>query len=323
MQCIEVVDGGAALQLTERPKPPVGPGEVLIKVAFSGVNRADLSQRAGRYPPPLGASDILGIEVAGEIVAVGKAAGPWSPGDKVCALVAGGGYADHCLAPVEQLAPVPPGATLAGAAALLEAACTAWDNVWRRGRLQPAETLLVHGGGSGVGVAAIQIARALGHRVVATAGTPEKVERCRRLGASLAIDYRAQDFVAETLAFTEGQGVDVILDLVGGPYLGRNLQCLAPEGRLSVISVSGGPIGELDLALMMRRRLSVIASTLRARSPEAKRQVITETVEVVWRLVARGEVVPVIDEVFPAADAEAAHARMRASAHFGKLLLAW
>lgn len=323
MRVIEVVGGGARLEIAERPSPPVADDEVLIRVAYSGVNRADLSQRAGRYPPPPGASDILGIEVAGEIVSVGADAHPWRPGDKVCALVAGGGYADHCIAPVAQLAPIPPGTDLAGAAALLEAACTAWDNIWRRARLQPGEALLVHGGGSGVGVAAIQMARALGNPVIATAGSRDKTGRCLGLGAALAVDYRAQDFVSEVLAFTDGRGVDVVLDLVGGPYLGRNLQCLAPEGRLSVISVSGGAVGELDLALMMRRRLSVVASTLRARSAEAKREVIAETVDVVWRLVARGEVTPVIDEVFPAAAAEAAHARMQASAHFGKLLLAW
>ncbi|WP_374572209.1 NAD(P)H-quinone oxidoreductase [Phenylobacterium sp.] len=321
MRVVEVVAG--QVELGRRELPAIGADEVLLHVAASGVNRADISQREGRYPPPPGASDILGLEAAGVVVAVGEAVTNRKVGDVVCALLAGGGYAEFCSVPAVQTAAAPADLSLPQLAALLESACTVWDNIWRRGRLTSGETLLVHGGGSGIGVMAIQIAKALGHRVIVTVGTAEKRDRCLALGADAAAIYTQEDFVAAARAFTDGQGVDVILDMVGGPYLGRNLEALAADGRLAVISVSGGATGEANLRMMMQRRLTVTASTLRARSPAAKGEVVRDVEANVLPLIASGRVTAVVDQVFPVDDVESAHARMKASLHFGKLVLDW
>jgi NADPH2:quinone reductase len=321
MTFIEVVDGSLAQR--ERPRPVPRAGEVLIEVAASGINRADLAQRAGRYPPPPGASDILGLEVSGKIAALGDGVSRLEVGMPVCALLAGGGYASHCIVPAGQVAPLPRGIGLVEGAALVETCCTVWDNVWTRGRLAPGETLMVHGGGSGIGVTAIQIARALGHTMIVTAGTEAKAAQCLVLGASHAIVYSQEDFVERAKELTAGRGVDVILDLVGGPYLERNLRALALEGRLSIISVSGGAEGKADVRLMMQRRLTVTASTLRARPTADKASVVAATVKNVWPLVEQGKVRPIIDSTAAPSAVESAHARMAASGHFGKLIIDW
>ena len=323
MKAVEIAAPGPAevLRLADRPVPLPGPGEVLVRVAAAGVNRADIMQRQGSYPPPPGASDIAGLELSGAVAAVGADVTNPSAGDEVCALVAGGGYAEYCLVPAPQCLPVPPGVTLRDAAALPEAYCTVWTNVFERGRLAAGETLLVQGGSSGVGTAAIQLARALGARVLATAGSAAKCAACETLGAERAVNYREADFVAAVREATGGRGADVILDLVGGPYLQRNLDCLAVEGRLVLIAVMGGIRGEVNLAALMSRRQTLTGSTLRSRPVAAKAAICDALRARVWPRFAGGTLRPVIHAAYPLAEAAAAHRVMESSAHVGKLLL--
>ena len=328
MRAIEITRPGGpdVLVPAERPAPGAGPGECLIRVAASGVNRPDVLQRKGAYPPPPGASDLPGLEVAGEIVAgdaQALAAHGIGLGDKVCALVNGGGYAELCVAPVGQCLPVPRGWTEVEAATLPETAFTVWANVFDRARLQPGETLLIHGGSSGIGVTAIQIAKALGARVLVTVGSADKAEACRALGAELAINYREQDFVAEAKAATAGRGVDVILDMVAGDYIGRGVQALAEDGRLALIAVQGGVASQIDAGLVLRKRLTITGSTLRPRSTAFKSQLARALRNSVWPLIEAGRIRPVIDRVFPAAQAAEAHARMESGQHVGKIVLIW
>ena len=324
MKYIDHGRGGDAdvLRLAERDLPEVGAGEVLIRVAYAGVNRPDVLQRAGSYPPPRGASPHLGLEVAGVVAAVGQGVPEWQKGDRVCALVNGGGYAEYVAAPAGQVLPVPAGLSMAQAAALPETVLTVWANVVERGRLQAGETLLVHGGTSGIGVAAIQIAKALGARVFCTVGTPEKAGAAQKLGADAAIDYRRRDFMVEVSKLTEGRGVDVILDMVGGPYIERNLRSLALEGRLVQIAFMQTAKVEVDWMPLMLRRLTFTGSTLRARSAEEKARLSRAVQDNVWPMVEDGRVQAVIDRVFPLDSAAEAHRRMESSDHVGKLLLA-
>jgi NADPH:quinone reductase len=323
MRAIEISSPGGpeVLRLTERPAPKPGPGEVLIKVAASGVNRPDVFQRMGSYPPPPGASDIPGLEVAGTIADGDR------QGEQVCALLAGGGYAEYAVAPLGQCLPVPRGLSLIEAAALPETFFTVWSNVFDRGRLGcgeggPAESLLVQGGSSGIGVAAIQMAHALGHPVFATAGTDRKCRTCESLGAR-AINYKTEDFVERIQAFTEGRGVDVILDMVAGAYVPRELDALAEGGRLVTLATLGGPSAAVNLSKIMRRRLTLTGSTLRPRPVAFKAAIAARLREVVWPLIDTGKVRPLIQEVFPAADAAAAHALMESGEHIGKIVLRW
>jgi len=332
MQAIEITRPGPAdtLQPTERTIPRAGPGEVLIKVAAAGVNRPDVAQRQGKYPAPPGASDLPGLEVAGELVE-GDFGGdnPFGlkPGDAVCALLTGGGYAEYAVAPLLQCLPAPKGLTLIEAAALPENYFTVWSNVFDRGRLGVTEdgipeSLLVQGGSSGIGVTAIQLARAFGHRVFATAGNAEKCAACEKLGAH-AINYREQDFVEEVQQHTDGRGVDVILDMVAGDYVARELGLLAEEGRLVFIAALGGRQADIDALLIMQRRLTITGSTLRARPIAFKAAVARQLHERVWPLLASGKARPVIHQVFPAREAARAHALMETSAHIGKIMLQW
>lgn len=328
MRAIEIAGPGGpeVLRLVERPTPAPGPGEVLLKVAAAGVNRPDVLQRQGRYPPPAGASDIPGLEVAGTVVAIGEGAvrcdgRPLAPGDQVCALVTGGGYAEYCAAPGPQCLPVPRGLDLVSAAALPETYFTVWTNVFERGRLAPDEWLLVHGGTSGIGTTAIQLARALGARVVATAGSADKCAACERLGAERAIDYRREDFVAAVRAATAGRGADVILDIVGGDYTPRNLDALAPDGRLVVIGLLGGRRSTIDLVPLLQRRLTITGSTLRPRSVAEKAAIGRALLERVWPLLERGVARPVVHTTFPLERAADAHRLMESSAHIGKIVL--
>jgi NADPH:quinone reductase len=323
MRAIEISSPGGpeVLRLTERPAPKPGPDEVLIKVAASGVNRPDVFQRMGSYPPPPGASDIPGLEVAGTIADGDR------QGEQVCALLAGGGYAEYAVAPLGQCLPVPRGLSLIEAAALPETFFTVWSNVFDRGQLGcgeggPAESLLVQGGSSGIGVAAIQMAHALGHPVFATAGTDRKCRTCESLGAR-AINYKTEDFVERVQAFTEGRGVDVILDMVAGAYVPRELDALAEGGRLVTIATLGGPSAAVNLSKIMRRRLTLTGSTLRPRPVAFKAAIAARLREVVWPLIDTGKVRPLIQEVFPAADAAAAHALMESGEHIGKIVLRW
>ena len=324
MKYIDHGRGGDAdvLRLAERDLPEVGAGEVLIRVAYAGVNRPDVLQRAGSYPPPRGASPHLGLEVAGVVAAVGQGVPEWQKGDRVCALVNGGGYAEYVAAPAGQVLPVPAGLSMAQAAALPETVLTVWANVVERGRLQAGETLLVHGGTSGIGMAAIQIAKALGARVFCTVGTPEKAGAAQKLGADAAIDYRRRDFMVEVSKLTEGRGVDVILDMVGGPYIERNLRSLALEGRLVQIAFMQTAKVEVDWMPLMLRRLTFTGSTLRARSAEEKARLSRAVQDNVWPMVEDGRVQAVIDRVFPLDSAAEAHRRMESSDHIGKILLA-
>ncbi len=328
MHAIEISQFGApeVLRLAERPMPVAGPGEALIRVAASGVNRPDVLQRTGAYPPPPGASDLPGLEVAGVIEsgdAAALAQAGLKVGDRVCALVAGGGYAPYCVAPVGQCLPVPAGLSDVEAASLPETFFTVWSNVFDRGRLQPGETLLVQGGTSGIGVTAIQLAKALGATVIATAGSDDKCAACRKLGADHAINYKTQDFAAEAKALTGGKGVDVILDMVAGPYVEREVQCLAEDGRLVIIAVQGGIQSGFNAGLVLRRRLTITGSTLRPR-PVAFKAAIAQSLRAkVWPLLASGAVRPVIHSTFPAAQAAQAHALMETNAHIGKIVLAW
>ncbi len=318
--------GPEVLQLVERPDPVAGTGECLIRVQAYGINRPDVLQRKGAYPPPAGASDLPGLEVAGEIVAgdaAALAASGLKIGDAVCALVSGGGYAQLCVAPVGQCLPVPAGWRMEEAASLPETFFTVWSNVFERARLQPGETLLVHGGSSGIGVTAIQIAKALGAKVLVTVGSADKAKACLALGADVAINYREQDFVVEAKAATEGRGVDVILDMVAGDYVARNIQCLADDGRAVIIAVQGGVKGEIDAGQVLRRRLTLTGSTLRARSVDFKSGIARALRERVWPLLAQGRIRPVIYRQLPAAEAAAAHALMESGEHVGKIVLTW
>ena len=310
------------LGLTQGPLPAVKPGEVLIRVACAGVNRPDCIQRAGGYPPPPDASPVIGLEVAGTVVAHGEEARDWRVGDSVCALTPGGGYAEYCATPAAYCLPIPAGLSLLEAASLPENYFTVWHNVFERGALKAGETLLVHGGSSGIGLAAIQLAKAFGARVITTVGNAEKAEHCRRLGADHALNYREQDFVAEVATITAKRGVDVVLDMVGGDYIEKNLKCLAVEGRLVFIAFLHGSRAEVDWRFVMLKRQTITGSTMRA-SPHERKAVIARALrERVWPLFESGRLKPVIYRVFPLAEAAAAHALMESSQHIGKIMLA-
>ncbi|MFZ6993349.1 NAD(P)H-quinone oxidoreductase [Curtobacterium sp. RRHDQ66] len=310
-----------ALSLTDLPDPTPSDGEVLVEVAAAGVNNADLQQRQGNYPPPPGASEILGLEVSGTIRALGAGVSGWTVGDRVCALLAGGGYATHVVVPATQLLPVPDGVDLVAAAALPEAACTVYSNIGMLAGLRPGQTLLVHGGTGGMGSHAVLWAKALGATVIATSGGDRKVAASRDLGADLVIDHRSEDFVARALEFTDGRGVDVVLDVVGPDYLARNLEVLAPNGHVAVIASGSGTEAPLPFGLLMRKRATISGTTLRAR-PLAEKAAIVEAVRYnVWPFVADGRVRPVVDAVLPLAEAGEAHRRMAAGEVIGKVLL--
>jgi NADPH2:quinone reductase len=328
MQAIEIVRPGGpeVLQPCERPQPVPQAGELLIEVSASGVNRPDVLQRMGLYPMPPGVSDLPGLEMAGRVVAgdaQAMAEAGIRVGDRVCALVAGGGYAQYATAPVGQCLPVPEGLSDIEAAALPETFFTVWQNVFDIAGLRPGETLLVQGGSSGIGVTAIALAKALGSAVIVTAGTDEKCAACVALGADHAINYKTQDFVAETRRLTGGRGADVILDMVAGDYLGRELQCVADDGRIAVIAVQGGARSEIDAALLLRKRIVVSGSTLRPRSVAYKTRIAQALRTRVWPLIGQGRVRPVIHRVFDAGDAAQAHALMESSTHVGKIVLRW
>ncbi len=328
MQAVEIREPGApeVLRLAERPQPQPGAGEVLVRVAASGVNRPDVMQRKGLYPPPPGASDLPGLEVAGEVVAGDAAAmaqAGLKVGDRVCALVAGGGYAQYCVAPVGQCLPLPRGLSEVEAAGLPETFFTVWSNVFDRGALKSGETLLVQGGTSGIGVTAIQMAKALGATVIATAGSDDKCAACLALGADHAINYRTQDFSAEALRLTGGRGVDVILDMVAGDYVAREVDCLAEDGRLVIIALQGGVKSGFNAARVLTRRLTVTGSTLRPRSLAFKATIAAALRAKVWPLIESGAIRPVVHARFPAAEAAQAHALMESSQHVGKIVLTW
>lgn len=323
MLAIEIREPGPpeVLQPAERPMPEVGAGDVLIKVVAAGVNRPDIAQRQGKYPPPPGASDIPGLEVAGIVERVGSDVHGWQPGDRVCALVSGGGYAEYCAAPAPQCLPIPSGLDFIHAAGLPETAFTVWTNVFERGRLATGESILVHGGSSGIGTMAIQLAAAKGARVFATAGSKEKCDACVAFGATKAINYRDEDFVAEVREATGGQGVDVVLDIIGGAYLQRNLEVLAIEGRLVHIGQLGGSRAEISLVPILRRRLTITGSTLRPRSVAEKGAIAEAVREHVWPLIGSGAIRVPIHATFPLREAAEAHRVMEASTHVGKLVL--
>ncbi len=327
MRAVEISTPGSpdVLRVVDRPQPVPAPGEVLVRVAAAGVNRPDVLQRLGKYAPPPGASDLPGLEVAGHVEAVAPAAdgapARWAEGDAVCALVAGGGYAEYCVVPMAQCLPVPAGLSLVQAAALPETFFTVWTNVFERGRLQAGETLLVHGGSSGIGTVAIQLARALGASVFATAGSAEKCAACLALGASAAVNYRESNWVAALKTATEGRGVDVILDMVGGDYTPRNLELLADDGRLVQIAFLTSSKVEIDLMPVMRRRLTITGSTLRPQSVAAKGAIAQALEARIWPLLAAGTVAPVMHAVLPLAQAADAHRMMEEGRHIGKIVL--
>ena len=323
MRAIEIMQPGKpdVLQLCERPVPVPKAGEVLIKVHAAGINRPDVLQRLGKYPVPPGASDLPGLEVAGEIVDGDYASAGFKLGDMVCALVQGGGYAEYCTAPAEQCLPIPPGLTALEAASLPETFFTVWTNIFDRAHLAPGETLLVQGGSSGIGVTAIQLAAALGHRVFATAGSDEKCRACEALGAERAINYRTEDFAVVVKELTGGKGVDVILDMVAGDYLPREIDCLADDGRIALIALLGGAKAEIDLGQVLRRRLHISGSTLRPRPVAFKAAIARKLRARVWPLFAQGKLKPVIYRSFPLAQASEAHALMESSTHVGKIVL--
>ena len=328
MKAIEISSFGApeVLRLADRPAPVPGAGEVLIQVSASGINRPDVLQRLGHYPAPAGASDIPGLEVAGVIVsgdAQAMATAHLNVGDRVCALVTGGGYAELCVAPAAQCLPVPEGLTDLEAAGLPETYFTVWSNVFDRGHLQAGETLLVQGGSSGIGVTAIQMAKAMGANVIVTAGSDDKCSACLALGADHAINYKTQDFEAEALRLTQGRGVDVVLDMVAGAYVAKEINCLAEDGRLVIIAVQGGLHAEVNAGLVMRKRLTVTGSTLRVRPVAFKAAIAQSLLRQVWPLLAGGRIKPVVHAVFAAAHAAQAHAAMEASDHVGKIVLDW
>jgi len=312
--------GPEVLTITEGPVPQPGEREVLIRVAAAGVNRADLLQREGKYPPPPGASPILGLEVAGA-VAVAGAQSRWKIGDQVCALVAGGGYAEYCLAPDPQCLPIPRGLSVEESAGIPETFFTVWTNVFQTGQLKPGKTILVHGGTSGVGTTAIQLARVFGATVFATAGSEEKCQACLKLGAEAAIDYKEKDFVREIKRLTGDQGVDFVLDIVGAPYTARNIECLAVQGRLVQVSTQQGAEALVNLGSIMRKRLMLTGSTLRPRSVEEKGEIARDLYEKVWPLLESRRVKVIVDRVYPLAEVAEAHRRMASSQHIGKIIL--
>jgi NADPH:quinone reductase len=323
MRAIEITQPGGpgVLQPCERPVPQLKPGEILIRVLAAGVNRPDVFQRLGQYPVPPGVSDLPGLEVAGEIVDGDLAGSGFAKGDLVCALVQGGGYAEYCAAPLAQCLPVPKGLSPLEAAALPETFFTVWSNVFQRAALQGDETLLVQGGSSGIGTTAIQLAKALGHRVFATAGSADKCRACEDLGAERAINYKTEDFAPIVKELTNGKGVDVVLDMVGGDYVAREIGCLADDGRIVVIALLGGAKANVDLGQVLRRRLTITGSTLRPRPVAFKARIARELRERVWPLLEAGTIKPVIHQTFPLEEAAAAHALMESSAHVGKIML--
>jgi len=313
--------GPEVLQVRSRDVPAPKPGEVLIAVAAAGVNRPDVLQRMGRYPVPPGASDLPGLEVAGTIAELGAEVTQWKKGDRVCALTPGGGYAEHCIAPASSCLPLPKGLDFVQAASLPETYFTVWSNVFDRGGLEAGETFLVQGGSSGIGVAAIQMAHALGHRVFATAGTPEKCAACEKLGAERAVNYKTEDFVEVVKSLTGGKGVDVILDMVAGDYVPREMKALADDGRIVLIALLGGSRATVDFNEVLRRRLVLTGSTLRPRSVEFKGAIARALREKVWPLLEAGTIKPVIHATFPLAQAAKAHAMLEAGEHIGKIVL--
>ena len=323
MQAIEIVQPGPpdVLRPVTRPVPGPASGEVLIEISAAGVNRPDVMQRLGMYPPPPGAPDIPGLEVAGTVVKVGDGASRWKPGDRVCALVAGGGYAEYVTAPWQQCLPIPANLSMIEAASLPETFFTVWANVFERAGLANGETLLVQGGSSGIGVTAIQLARAFGHRVYVTAGSAEKCRSCEMLGAERAINYKTEDFVSVIKEITNGHGVDVILDMVAGDYVPRELQCLADDGRLVIIAFLGGTKTQLNMTDILRRRLTITGSTLRPRPVAFKARLARALEENVWPLIANGTIKPVVHSRYPLKRARDAHAMMESSGHVGKLIL--
>jgi len=323
MKAIEITKPGPpdVLVVAERPKPSPAAGEVLVKVSAAGVNRPDVMQRMGQYPPPPGVTDIPGLEIAGVVEEVGAGVREWHAGDRVCALVAGGGYAEYCVAPAPQCLPVPKGMDFVHAAAIPETFFTVWTNVFERGRLKPGESVLVHGGSSGIGTTAIQLAHALGSRVFATAGTAEKCAACEKLGAARGINYREEDFVAAVKRLTGGKGVDVVLDMVGGDYVPRNMDALAMDGRLVSIAVVNGVKATINILTMMQKRLTLTGSTLRVRPVAEKGAIAAGLRQHVWPLLESGQVSPVIHATFPLGDAAEAHRLMESGRHIGKLVL--
>jgi putative PIG3 family NAD(P)H quinone oxidoreductase len=323
MIAIEIANFGGpeVLRAVSRPTPKPGAGEVLVRVGAAGINRADVTQRIGKYPPPRGASDIPGLEIAGEVVAQGDGASRWRAGERICALVVAGGYAEYCTAPEVQCLPVPKTFDFVQGAALPEATFTVWDNLFDRGRLKPGETVLIHGGASGVGTAAIQMAVQAGSRVFATAGTAEKCRVCEKLGAELAINYRGEDFVAVVTQRTEGRGVDIVMDIVGGDYVGRNLEILALDGRLIQIGFQEGSNRKVDLRPIMTKRLTFTGSTLRPRTVADKGVIAAALRQHVWPNLETGRFKPVIAATFPLADAYRAHGLLESGAHTGKIIL--
>jgi len=326
MKAIVITQPGAphVLQIAERPVPACAADEVLVKVMAAGVNRPDIAQRKGNYPPPAGApQDIPGLEIAGIIEQIGADVTRWKIGDKVCALVMGGGYAEYCNVPQGQCLPIPGNLSFAEAASLPETFFTVWSNIFDRAKLQPGETLLVHGGSSGIGVAAIQMANAMGSTVYTTAGSNEKCKFCEELGAAKAINYKTADFAAEINKLTHNKGVDVILDMIGGDYTPLNIQCLATEGRLVLINTMKGKDAQVDLSAVMRKRISITGSMLRARDAEFKGAIAKNLQKHIWPLLASGKIKPVIYKIFAAADAAKAHQLMESSAHMGKIVLSF
>ncbi len=319
MLAIEIDNGD--LKPTQRTVPTPSTNQVLIKVAAAGVNRPDVMQRKGLYPPPPGASDIPGLEISGTIVALGDNVNRLKQGDKICALVTGGGYAEYCLASATHCLPVPEGMSFTQAAALPETFFTVWSNVFDRAHLQPGETLLVHGGTSGIGTTAIQLAKAFNAKVIVTAGSKAKCEFCLQLGADAAINYKEQDFVDEIKQLTDNKGVNVILDMIGGDYFPRNLKCMADDARLVQIAIQSGPKAEINLLLIMLKRLTITGSTLRARDDEFKASIATKLYENVWPLLESGKIKPVIHSTFALPDAALAHQLMESSQHIGKIIL--
>lgn len=326
MKAIIITQPGApeVLQIQERPIPAHGPAEVLVKVSAAGVNRPDVFQRKGNYPPPPDApQDIPGLELAGTVTEVGKNVKRWKVGDKICALVTGGGYAEYCNVPEGQCLPIPNGLNFVEAASLPETYFTVWSNVFDRGKLQPGESLLIHGGSSGIGATAIQMAKALGNKVYVTAGSDEKCAYCKSIGADEAINYRTQDFVQELERITHKKGVDVILDMIGGNYTPRNLIILAEEGRLVQINAMEGKEVQIDLSVVMRKRLNITGSTLRSRSIEFKADIAASLQKNIWPLIASGQIKPVVNALFAARQAAQAHALMESSGHTGKIVLSF
>lgn len=328
MQAVEIATFGGpeVLQLATRPRPVAGEGEVLVRVSASGINRPDVLQRMGRYAPPAGTSDIPGLEIAGVVEggdALAMQAAGIQTGDRVCALVAGGGYAEYCAVPVGQCLPVPAGLTDVEAASLPETAFTVWSNVFDRAHLQAGERILIHGGSSGIGVTAIQFAKAMGAVVFVTVGSEAKTQACLALGADHAINYQVADFVAEVQRLTDGKGVDVVLDMVAGSYVARNLACLAEDGRAVIIAVQGGVRAEVDAGMVLRKRLTLTGSTLRPRSLAFKAAIAKRLRDTIWPMYANGHIKPVIHRVFSASEAAVAHALMESNQHIGKLVIDW